>query len=83
MEGEAYDPLEDLGFNNGAACPAYPGERTPGANVPGRGFGFSGPEIMRLASRRIRLRRARQLQQQPLNRAKRPEPTPMPTTKVA
>jgi hypothetical protein len=47
------------------------------------GFGFSAPEIFRLASRRVRLRKARQLQQQPPCRGKRTEPILMPNTKAA
>jgi hypothetical protein len=55
----------------------------PTEDLGENGFGFSIPEILRLASRRIRLRKARQLYQPTPNRGKRREPTPIRTTKVA
>jgi hypothetical protein len=57
-EGETY-VYED------SECPAYPGQIAPGAKAAGQnGFEFSSEEITRLAHRRIRLRRAIQLQKQ-------------------
>jgi hypothetical protein len=55
----------------------------PTEDLGENGFGFSAPEIMRLASRRIRLQRALAYQKQAAKPSTGPKPTPFPTTKAA
>jgi hypothetical protein len=66
-------------------CPTCPGGSTTGDTTAGQenGFGFSAPEIVRLAHRRLRLQRAIQNQKPSPKRATGTEGVPFRTPKAA